>query len=134
MHPELKKTISFAVVGILNTAIGLSSIYLFRMVTGDEVLANISGYSLGVVISYCLNGKFTFSSKIKSLKNFLKFLFAFLLAWSANIIIVLFFISQKYSPELSHILGIPAYTIVFYLLSRFYVFTNPETYNRCSQI
>ena len=134
MHPELKKIFTFAVVGILNTAIGLSSIYFFRTITENEVLANISGYSLGFVISYCLNGKFTFSSKIKSLKTFLRFLFAFLLAWSTNITIVLFFISQKYSPELSHIVGIPVFTIVFYLLSRYYVFTNPEASKRYRQI
>lgn len=133
MHPELKKVFTFAVVGILNTAIGLSLIYFFRTITGDEVLANISGYSLGVVISYCLNGKFTFSSKIKSLKTFLKFLFAFLLAWSINISIVLFFISQKYPPELTHIVGVPAYTIIFYLLSRHYVFTSPEVCKKYRQ-
>lgn len=134
MHPEIKKTFTFAVIGILNTAIGLSSINIFRTVTGDEVLANISGYCLAVVISYCLNGKITFSSRIRSLQTFLRFLSAFLLAWSVNVTIVLFFIIQKYSPELSHILGMPVYTIIFYLLSRFYVFTNLEACTRYKQI
>lgn len=134
MHSEIKKAFIFAVVGILNTAIGLSSIYIFRAITGDEVLANISGYSLGFVISYYLNGKITFSSRIRSLKTFLRFLSAFLLAWSINITIVLFFISQQYSPGLSHIIGMPAFTIIFYFLSRFYVFTNPKTYKRHRRI
>jgi len=134
MHPELKKAFIFALVGILNTTIGLLSIYIFRKMTGDEVLANISGYSIGFVISYYLNGKLTFSSKITCLKTFLKFLFAFLFSWSVNITIVLFFIDQKYSPELSHVIGMPAFTIIFYLLSRFYVFTNPEVRKRYRKI
>jgi putative flippase GtrA len=133
MHPEIKKAFTFAVVGVLNTAIGLSIIYYLRTVTGNEVLANISGYGLGFVISYYLNGKITFSHRIKDLKTFLRFLSAFLIAWSVNITIVLFFISQKYFPGLSHIIGMPAFTIIFYLLSRYYVFTDTEVCKKSKQ-
>jgi putative flippase GtrA len=126
MHHEIKKASTFAAVGVINTAIGLSSIYYLRMVTGNEVLANIGGYCLALSVSYYLNGKITFSSTINNTAMVLRFILAFLLAWSINITIVLFFINLKLSPQLSHILGMPAYTLIFYLLSRFYVFSNQK--------
>jgi putative flippase GtrA len=122
MHSELKKAISFALIGVLNTIAGLSLIFLFRLTTKNEIIANISAYFVGFFMSYFLNGKITFSSKVTSTKIFAKFLFAFLLSWLFNIGVVIFCLSQKVDPELSHLIGMPVFTAMFYLFSRFYVF------------
>jgi putative flippase GtrA len=134
MHSELKKAFKFALVGILNTLVGIFLIYLFRTITGNEILANILAYSLGFVTSYYLNGKLTFSSKIICLKTFLRFLIAFVFSWLLNIFVVLFFITQKYPPEISHLLGMPVFTITFYFLSRFYVFINSNEHSEYKNI
>jgi putative flippase GtrA len=134
LYTEIKRVFTFASVGILNTVVGLSLIYLFRSVVGDEVLANIFGYSLSFILSYFLNGKLTFSAKVNCLKTFLKFLLAFLFSWSVNISVVLYCINHKFPPELSHLIGMPAFTFTFYLLSRYCVFTKQVVCNNYKKI
>ena len=124
---EAKTLTKFIFIGIINTLVCLTIIYYLRSITENEIFSNISGYSIAVLVSYYLNSKITFKFNTKCINTFARFLFAFIISWSANIIIVLTLIDNNITPYLSHLLGMPVYTIVFYLLSRFYVFkkTNP---------
>jgi len=53
----------FTIVGIANTLLGLAVIYLLKwlFVAGDA-LANLMGYAIGLVASFILNQRWTFSS------------------------------------------------------------------------
>ena len=63
-RPELGRILRFGLVGLLNTAIGLGTIYVLQLGFGvDYRLANTAGYALGIVNSFVLNRIWTFKSR-----------------------------------------------------------------------
>lgn len=55
-----KKLIKYPLVGILNTIIGFGIIFGLMFTGVSPEISNLSGYSIGIVISYILNKIFTF--------------------------------------------------------------------------
>jgi len=53
--------LKFVVVGVANTLIGLLAIYLCKWLLGfGDAVANISGYMIGLAVSFGLNRGWTF--------------------------------------------------------------------------
>jgi putative flippase GtrA len=53
--------LKFSLVGLINTAVGLSTIYLAMYAVGmDYVSANVSGYAVGIIVAFLLNRSWTF--------------------------------------------------------------------------
>ena len=54
--------VRFVLVGVLNTLTGLGVIYVLKLLLSmNDVAANFLGYSVGLLISYILNARWTFS-------------------------------------------------------------------------
>jgi putative flippase GtrA len=61
MGPKFGIPVKFAVVGVANTVVGLAAIYLCKWLLGfNDALANITGYTVGLIISFLLNRGWTF--------------------------------------------------------------------------
>lgn len=121
----LLQPVRFFLVGIVNTFFGLSLIFAAKAIAGlDDLVSNMLGYSLGLSISFFLNRKWTFRHNGGIYRTAGRFLLAFLLAYIANLM-TLYGLRDGagINSYLAQTLGIVPYTVVFYLGSRYYVFT-----------
>lgn len=113
----------YILVGVLNTAVGFGVIFALLFLGVLPELANLAGYALGVIVSFALNKRFTFQSSGRFSGEFARFLAAMGVAYAANLASFMLcyrvFGLDKY---LSTLVGGGVYTIVGYLLSRFFAF------------
>jgi putative flippase GtrA len=119
MISTLRTGFRFAVVGILNTAIGYTAIIAALFAGLTDIAANAFGYVVGLCISFFVNRQWTFdvSSPVNSGEVF-RFLGLFAFSWSLNISVVAIGIYLGFAGNpLLHLAGIVAYSLSFFLLS-----------------
>jgi putative flippase GtrA len=114
----------FAVAGALNTIAGLALIYIARGLGLGEVLANATGYAIGLVLSFGLNRHWTFAHRGPLLPLALKFAVVTLLAWLANLAVLLELLRLGVSPVLAQAGAVFPYTLASYLGCRWWVFVD----------
>lgn len=73
-----KKLAKYLCVGILNTIVGFGIIFLLMFFGVNPEISNLIGYAIGIIFSYVMNKFFTFESKNRSKKEFIKFILAML--------------------------------------------------------
>ena len=116
----------FGIVGALNTLATLLIIYLLMAIKVNLYAANAIGYACGAAISFTLNRAWTFRSPERpGLKMVILFLLAMGIAYMANIATVHASIRSGVSPYLAQLLGMPVYTLSFFLISKLLVFRKP---------
>lgn len=124
MRTGLRQFLSFGLVGVANTAIGFSVIALAQVVFGlHAVAANMLGYAAGLTNSYLMNRVFTFRGATHSTGVMLRFLLAFAVAYATNMAVLL--TGLRVSPDAALLwqgLAMVSYTIVFFMISKLYVF------------
>jgi putative flippase GtrA len=87
-------------------------------------LSNFIGYSSLLLVSYILNKKFNFKSKKDHSEELPKFVVSMLIAYSLNLISLMFFIHVVTIDQyLSQILSGIVYTGSGYILSKIWVFS-----------
>lgn len=118
----------FASVGVLNTLIGYAVIFLcmYALHMG-AVLSNVCGYAVGLVTSFLLNRTFTFRSTGAALPEAVRFLAIFLLAYLANLGILVLLTRYLHANEaLSQVVAGVVYFCLSFVLSKYYVFGVPR--------
>jgi len=120
----LHEFVKFLIVGIANTLVGLSVIYLAKWFFGlNDVYANVVGYTVGISVSFTMNSRWTFSYGGSHTVALFKFLLVSLIAYAMNLVAVMISIYWlKLDPYLSQALGVPPYTLTSYLASKYLVF------------
>jgi len=120
----LTASLRYLIVGVFNTIVGLGTIYLCKWAAGiPDVPANAIGYSVGVIVSFSLNRRWTFAHTGPRLTAFLRFVMVLGLAYLANLATVLFCIDQiGINSYVAHALGVVPYTVVGFLGSKLYAF------------
>ena len=116
--------IRFAIVGLVNTAIGYGVILVLHYWLGlNATAANAGGYAVGALISYALNRTFTFSSNRPHLRTLPLFAITVLGCFLFNIIILHVGLAVLGLPiALAQALAVGSYGLSFYLISRHVVF------------
>ena len=124
LQSRLKRPFRFVVVGLVNTAVGLAIIYGCKFFLAmNDVVANILGYAVGLMVSFVLNASWTFEYRGPMLAAALRFLVVFVIAYLVNLVTVLALIHlAEVNSYLAQAIGMPIYTVCFYLLSRLYAF------------
>ena len=114
----------FLSVGAVNTLVGLGVIYACKRLFGfGDILANASGYAVGLTIAFMLNMHWTFGYRGNVRVAVLRFLAVFAIAYSMNLLCVLWAIRVAgIEGYISQAVGILPYTAIFYLGSRLYAF------------
>lgn len=113
----------FAAVGVANTLLTLAVIFALKSMAGvDDVPANALGYALGLACSFLLNKRWTFGHTGRWLPAVARFVAVFLIAYSANLAVVLMLIRVGLNDYVAHAAGMPLYTLVFYCGCRLLVF------------
>jgi putative flippase GtrA len=120
--------VRFCLVGLVNTAVGLSLIYASKYGLGlGDVPANLVGYVVGLMVSFTLNSRFTFRYDGPVWPAALRFVVTFAIAYMANIATVLALRDGAgVRADLAHAIAVIPYTTSFYLLSRFMVFAGAK--------
>lgn len=137
----LKQTNSFTrflFVGIVNTLLGLSIMFTcLNILDSSYWISTFIGNSIGALVSYLLNRKFTFQSKVTFKKGAPKFIFVIMLcyflsfsvsSWISKSILVPYSLSSLMSQdEQSILLGSCLYTVLNYLGQKYFVFRKLKT-------
>lgn len=121
--------IRFILIGMLNTIIGISIIFLLLKVFKLSYLSStFIGNSVGAAVSYYLNRNFTFKSNIENKKGILLFIFVILASYfmsypiGYHLLFVNVFDSNLFGEELSILLSACLYTILNYLGQKYLTF------------
>lgn len=113
----------FAVTGVLNTLIGLGTIYALKWFwsVGDTP-ANMLGYLVGVIFSLVVNSRWTFQSRESLLVIAPRYLTVIVIAYLVNLACVQWCIRAQVNSYLAHAIGTVPYAIITYAGSRWWVF------------
>ena len=119
--PEFGRFLS---VGVLNTFVGLLTIYSAKwFFQAGDVAANILGYAVGICISFKLNGYWTFRYRGAQWPALSKFLAVTAVAYGMNLLTLVFSIHYLGLNEyLSQALAILPYALTSYLAGKYLVF------------
>lgn len=124
----LGQLVRFAITGIGNTAIGFAVLLVALEAGFGDVAANLIGFGAGLAFGFAVNRRWTFALEGRiSVAEVARYLAGFALAWCLNITVVLAGVNNGmvHSPFV-HLAGIAVYSISFYLLCRWFVFTPPS--------
>jgi putative flippase GtrA len=132
----LKRTnpfIRFLLVGVVNTLVGLSVIFIFLELTKNYWFATFVGNSVGAAVSFFLNRTFTFKSSVSLQRGIPVFILTILVCYSGSYatskwLIMLAglpaflptFISEQ---DVAVLLGAGLYTLSNYLGQKYFVFS-----------
>jgi len=120
-HSQLLR---FLLVGLVNTAVGLSSIWALIGLAGwTDLPANATGYAVGLVCSFVLNRRWTFAYKGAWWPALWRFIVVFFIAYAANLLI--FFTLRDglgMDRYLAHAVATVPYTLVFFAGSSLFAF------------
>ncbi len=118
----------YASVGCVNTLVSLLVIFGTKaFLYNNDVVANVAGYAVGLAVSFVLNKSWTFDENGPNLGPGIRFLAAFLIAYSINLGTVLVCIDWlTVNPYFAHILGMVPYSAAFFFLCKFFVFSPSE--------
>jgi putative flippase GtrA len=122
---ELKQIFRFLAIGLMNTCIGLGVIYACKYFAQiGDVPANMIGYIVAVTNSFFWNRRWTFSHAGNILSAARRFIGLFCVAYLTNLATVMILIEMLHMNNyLAHAIATIPYTVMFYLGSRFFVFT-----------
>ncbi len=125
----LRRLIPFLVTGVTNSIVGFSVIFLCLAVGTGGIAANIIGYAVALTCSFVLNRHYVFGVRgAISYAEIGRFLLVFTVAFSINMGVLL--MTQSVlgeSSAVAQVIAVAAYTLVFYPLSRIFVFKRETT-------
>lgn len=132
----------FILVGVLNTIVGTGlQFLLFNLLGWNEWVSSVTGYFLGSVLSYFLNKYFTFKNQEKGIKPILKFALNIAVCYTIAYVIAIPLISyictansltmfgwtvEKFSGNLSMVVGSCLFVACNYIGQRFFAFKEKE--------
>lgn len=127
-----KKFIIFLFVGLINTAIGASIMFLLYNVFGcDYYFSSACNYIAGGISSYILNKIITFKNHQKSFNQILQFVLLLVICYLISYIgarhlihFIFFSKSSILKDNLAMVTGEILYTLLNYVGQRFIVFKN----------
>ncbi|MBZ9796760.1 GtrA family protein [Mesorhizobium sp. ES1-4] len=125
---DYRRMLRFGAVGLVNTALGYAVILAGLALGLGDILANATGYAVGLVLGFFLNRRWTFTRR----EGFrpgtaLRYGCVFLIAYGINLAIVIAARSAGLiESPLTHLAGICVYSVVFYLGSAHFVFVGHE--------
>ena len=115
------EALSFGLVGLANTAVGLLVIFGCMAFAGTSPLvSNAIGYGFGLGVSFLLNGRFTFRQSRLFFGMLTRFLSVCALSYAANAACVgVLAARDKYAAQIA---GVAIYAALSFVLCRVFVF------------
>ncbi len=108
----------YILVGLANTLLTLTIIFILTYLHFNLYIANAIGYSYGILLSFILNSFFTFSVNFK-ITRLIKFLITCLICYFINITAINFFlIIYPTKIYLAQLFGMGLYTITGFIINK----------------
>lgn len=124
MRPFAHSSVRYLLVGLSNTAVGFSVIWVALRCFGfSNVAANAAGYLVAILWSFALNRKWTFYHKGDVRSALLRYVLVMLVAYGMNLLVVI--LLERWLSQGSlfvQIDGMLTYTLVAYIGARYFVF------------
>ena len=112
------QVIKYACVGLANTALTATVIFGLMQAGVGVYPSNASGYITGIIFSFVMNAKFTFSTSLSSMR-FIKFLSACAICYILNIMKA-FLIIMPEKLYTAQVIGMFFYTSTGFILNKFW--------------
>ena len=124
----MKQLLRYGAVGVVNTCVGYALFWIaLRWFGLAPSIANAVSYAISLCLSFMLNRYFVFDAATPARHAAWRFALAFCIAFSINQAILWGVLRSAWlRPEIAQLFAMVAYTIVFYLLSKFFVFRAPR--------
>ncbi|MFE0340581.1 GtrA family protein [Priestia megaterium] len=124
--------VRFLVVGLVNTGVGLSIMYVLLHIFHHYWAATFVGNAAGAVVSYVLNRIFTFKSGVHLSKSILRFILVIGVCYGLSYYIGLQFSSwllhqlpaavRLFKKDVGILIGTGLYTLLNYTGQKYFVF------------
>jgi putative flippase GtrA len=120
--------VRFALTGLLNTAVGLGTIFALKWFVGlGDTPANLIGYGVGLVVSYVVNSRWTFRYRESLLPVLPQYVAVIIVAYLVQLGCVHFSIRQLHLDSyVAQTLGVIPYAGLTYVLLRVFVFKQAD--------
>ena len=117
------RLLRFCAVGVLNTAVSLTTIWSSMYFLGlSAVASNAAGYAVGIGISFVVNRRWTFGDAGAGLDGFGKWLAVCGAGYAANVAVLVVLEAAGADGYAAQVPAMIVYTAVTFLGSRLYVF------------
>lgn len=121
----LRQVFAFGLVGVGNGVVTyLLIVLMLRHSQWPEAGINFIAYLAGLAHGYAWNRRWTFRFRGHWLGSGLRYALSFAIAYVANLALVLALRAAEVNPYLAHAAGMPVYTVIFFLLAKYYVFAD----------
>lgn len=119
----MKEIFKYGIVGILNTIVGIITIYGLMSLGINYLLSNAAAYILGLFNSFLWNKFWTFRNKTDWNKQFCPFLIAFIMCYLVQLFSVFWGTAVLgISKHLMQIIGMAVFTVLNFNVNKFVVF------------
>lgn len=113
----------FATVGVLNTLVGVAVIFACYQLLGfGLILSNVIGYGVGLIISFALNGAWTFGASTYTAPAIVKFLAIVAVALAANLAAIILTMSIGAPYPIAQLIGVCTYSALVFLGMKYAIF------------
>jgi putative flippase GtrA len=117
--------------GSLNTMSGFTVIFLLMWLGLSPFLANVAGYTVGFILGFVLTKKFVFRSNGNFVTESVRYLIAFVISFLVNLLVLRLSLgAMKLHVVAAQVVAAGSYTLLMYLLTRFFVFVQPKPVNK----
>jgi putative flippase GtrA len=125
---EGNRILRFLSSGVANTLAGFAVIFGLMALGVGPIMANVAGYATGLALSFVLSRRFVFSSAGTLHSEAMRFLLAFFAAFAVNLTVLQLLVGAlNLQPYVAQVVSAAAYTLVMYVLSRWFVFRQTPT-------
>lgn len=116
----------YSVAGIINTLAGYIVSFSLYYFGASATLASFFGYVAGLLLSFFLSKKFVFRAQGNIVILIARFVAAFAVAFALNMVIIKSFLHFGLGFYLGQIAASAVYFVVFFLLLKYWVFTERQ--------
>jgi len=115
--------LKYNLVGVANTLVGFSIVFSLMFFGLHAIESNMIGYAIGAVLSFYLNSKYTFKSKLTKVLA-LKFFGVLLVSYFLNFLVLKWLLSTEVDPYMAQLFSAVVYTISSFVFMKVFVFRN----------
>jgi len=117
----------FVAGGALNTAFGFAVIFLLMALGVAAVTANVSGYAIGLLLSFTVNRRFVYRAGGAIFRELLRYSGAFLSSFVINLAVLQILIRYaQVNAFVAQIIATLIYVVMMFSLCRMFVFRGSE--------
>ena len=127
LKSEVQLNSRYAVAGIINGAVGLTTIWGLSILNVPPIVANFLGYLSSLFVGFFSARSFVFKSKGQLSQEAIRYVVSFILCYVINAVtLYMCFNIFALGALVSQVIAVSSYIVSMYSVSRLYVFTRSQ--------